>query len=93
MSTPSFKEMMEAWHTISKAGDPYLDSLTTETLLTDLPHNGKSIGQTRGDALQRQVYHFWFHLGEILSIRQMIGRKDLPEFVGDLEEKAPYRRE
>ena len=36
MNTPSFKEMMEIWHTITEAADPYLDSLTTETLQTDL---------------------------------------------------------
>ena len=93
MSTPSFKEVLETWHTVSKAADPYLDSLTTEILLTDLLLNGISVGQTRGSALQRIIYHYWFHIGEILSIRQMIGGKDLPEYVGNLEETAPYRPE
>jgi len=93
MSTPSFQEMFETWSAVRKAADPYLDSLTTEILLTDLPLNGKSVGQTCGDALQRQIYHFWFHLGEILSIRQMIGGTGLPEYVGNLEQEAPYRTE
>lgn len=93
MSTPSLKEMLEIWHTVTKAADPYLDSLTTEILLTDLFLNGEAVGQTRGSALRRITYHYWFHLGEILAICQMIGGKDLPEYVGDIEVEAPYRPE
>ena len=93
MSTPSFNEMLETWQAVSKAADPYLDSLTIEILLTDLLLNGESVGQTRGSALRRITYHYWFHLGEILAIRQMIGGKDLPEYVGNIEAEAPYRPE
>jgi len=93
MSTPSLKEMLEKWHTVTQASEPYLDSLTTETLLTNLLLNGEPSRQSRGTALRRITYHYWFHLGEILAIRQMIGGKDLPEFAGNIEEKAPYRPE
>lgn len=93
MSTPSFKEMLETWRTVSKAADSYLDSLTTEILLTDLLLDGKAVGQTRGDAMRRITYHYWFHMGEILAIRQMIGGKNLPEYVGNIEQEAPYRPE
>ncbi len=93
MSTPSLNEMLETWHTVTKAADYYLDSLTTEILLTDLLLNGEAVGQTRGSALRRITYHYWFHTGEILAIRQMIGGKDLPEYVGDIEAEAPYRPE
>ena len=93
MSTPSLKEMLEMWEAVTKAAKPYLDSLTTEILLTDLLLNGEAVGQTRGSALRRITYHYWFHLGEILAIRQMIGGKDLPEYVGDIEGEAPYRPE
>lgn len=93
MSTPSFKEMMETWHAVTNAADPYLDSLNTETLQAELLANGKSVGQTRGSVLRRITYHYWFHLGEILAIRQMIGGKDLPDFVGDIDSEAPYRPE
>jgi hypothetical protein len=93
MSTPSFQEMLETWHTVTKAADPYLDSLTTEILLMDLLLNGEVVGQTRGSALRRITYHYWFHTGEISSIRQMIGGKDLPEYVGDIDGEAPYRPE
>jgi hypothetical protein len=93
MSTPSLEEMLETWHTVTQASEPYLDSLTTEILLTNLLLNGEPTRQTRGSALRRITYHYWFHLGEILAIRQMIGSKDLPEYVGDIEGEAPYRPE
>src|SRR5688572_9902264 len=93
MSTPSLKEMLETWQTGTKAADPYLDALTTELLLADLPLNGESVGQIRGTVLRRITYHYWYHLGEILSLRQMIGGKDLPDFVGEIDVKAPYRPE
>ena len=93
MSTPSLKEMLGMWHTVAEAADPYLNSLTTEILLTDLLLHGEVVGQTRGDALRRVTYHYWYHIGEIQAIRQMLGHKDLPEYVGNIETEAPYRPE
>ena len=93
MSTPSLKEMLDMWHKVSKTADPYLDSLTTKILLTDLPLNGKSVGQTRGSGLRRITYHYWYHIGEIQAIRQMLGHKDLYQYVGDIDKEAPYRPE
>jgi hypothetical protein len=93
MSTPSFKEMLETWHTVTKAADSYLDSLTTEILLTDLLLNGEAVGQTRGDAMRRITYHYWYHIGEIQAIRQMLQHENLPEYVGNIETEAPYRPE
>ena len=93
MSTPSFNEMLETWHTVTQAADSYLDSLTTEILLTDLLLNGEPVGQTRGDALRRITYNYWYHIGEIQAIRQMIGHRDLYQYVGNIEAEAPYRPE
>ena len=55
--------------------------------------NGQTSGQTQGSAIRRLTYHYWFHIGEILSIRQILGQKDLPEYVGNIELEAPYRPE
>jgi hypothetical protein len=93
MSTPSLKEMLDIWHTVTKADDPFLDSLTTEGLLADLLRDGKSIGQSVGSAMRRTTYHYWYHLGEIQAIRQMLGHSNLPEYVGEIELEAPYRPE
>jgi DinB family protein len=91
MSTPSLAEMIKAWRKVTHATDPFLDSLTTKNLLRDLPLNGKPTGQSQGSALQRLIYHYWFHIGEIQAIRQILGHKRLPVYVGNIEAKAPYR--
>ena len=93
MNTPSFEEMIGTWHTVTQAADPFLDSLSTVTLQNELLFNGKPVGQTLGSALRRVTYHYWYHIGEIQAIRQMLGHKDLPEYVGGIETEAPYRPE
>jgi len=93
MSTPSLKEMRRAWSTVTKAADPFLDSVTTKDLTRDLPLNGKRSGQNLGSALRRMTFHYWFHIGEIQAIRQMLGHKRLPQYVGNLEATAAYRPE
>lgn len=93
MSTPPLSDMMKAWRAITKAADPFLDSLTTRSLQRQLPLNGKQIGQSMGSAMRRVTYHYWYHIGEIQAIRQMLGHKRLPVYVGDVEGKAPYRPE
>ena len=46
-----------------------------------------------GNLLQRTIYHYWFHTGENMAIRQMLGHKRLPQFVGGIDDQAPYRPE
>jgi len=93
MNTPSLDEMLGVWKAVTEAANPYLDTLTTEILLTDLLVNGKPVGQSRGSALRRITYHYWYHIGEIQAIRQMLGHTNLAEYVGDIETEAPYRPE
>jgi hypothetical protein len=93
MSTPSLGDMRDIWQKVTKAADPFLETLTTERLQDDLLLNGESVGQTIGSALRRVTYHYWYHMGEIQAIRQMLGQKELPEYVGDIEIEAPYRPE
>lgn len=92
-TTPSLTAMLEAWRTITSDADPWLEGLAGE----ELPHpaivDGKPWRATRGSWLRRVTYHYWFHTGEILAIRQILGHGELPEFVGDLDELAPYRPE
>jgi hypothetical protein len=90
-STPSLKEMMTAWKQVTAAVDPWLDSLTTPNLLRPLPPPGAT--RTIGDSIRRVTYHYWFHIGEILAQRQLMDHPRRPEYVGDIEGKAPYRAE
>jgi hypothetical protein len=93
MSTPSLKAMRAVWNRVTKASDPFLDSVTTRDLTRDLPLNGKPSGQNLGSAMRRMTFHYWFHIGEIQAIRQMLGQKGLPQYVGNLEAMAAYRPE
>jgi hypothetical protein len=93
MSTPILSEMLQTWQTVTHLTDPYLDSLTTAALQSELLRNGKPVGQTVGSALQRITYHYWYHIGEIQAIRQMLAHPNLAEYVGDIEQLAPYRPE
>jgi hypothetical protein len=34
--------------------------------------------------LMRNLYHYWFHIGEAHAIRQILGHTQLPDFVGDM---------
>ncbi len=89
-STPLLDEMWAAWNTITTAADPFLDTLTTEMLQQTLYDDGKPTVYTPGSLLQRVIYHYWYHTGECAAIRQMLGHTDLPQFVGALDEQAPY---
>ena len=92
-SSPSLVEVMSMWLEVTRLSQPYLERLTSADLQEELLRHGKSVGQNLGSAMQRVIYHYWYHTGEVQAIRQLLGHHNLPEFVGDLEEKAPYRSE
>jgi len=83
-STPPLEEMWAAWRTITQAADEYLDTLTAETLQQHLEWEGETVEENIGTMLLRNIYHYWFHLGEAHAVRQMLGHVNLPDFVGDM---------
>ncbi|HEU4323730.1 MAG TPA: DinB family protein [Roseiflexaceae bacterium] len=89
--TPSLAEMQTAWQDVTRTADVWLERVTTETLLQT--HTVAQIGWTTsfGNLLQRVIYHYWYHTGENMAIRQNLGHSGLPDFVGDLDDEAPYR--
>ena len=90
-ATPPLDDMWAAWQTITAAADPYLDTLTTGQLQAPIIVDGQVVVYTAGSLLQRVIYHYWYHTGENLAIRQMLGHTDLPEFVGNIDVEAPYQ--
>lgn len=92
-STPSLAEMWKAWETITKAADPWLDSISVEKLKEHVVIDGKPRPFIFGSLMHRTIDHYWYHIGENMAIRQMLGHKDLPVFVGDIDGEAPYRPE
>ena len=91
-STPPLDEMWEVWNMVTKASDDYLDLITPEILETHLEWRGRQFQENVGTLLLRNIYHYWFHLGEAHAIRQLLGHTELPEFVGDMT-NAHYKRE
>lgn len=81
-STPPLDEMWAIWHAVTEAANPYLDSLTADMLSIHLEYEGKPLREDIGTRLLRNIYHYWYHLGEALAVRQQLGHTDLPQFVG-----------
>ena len=92
-STPALEDMWAAWKAIIRAADPWLDTLTMEKLHEHVVRDGRPGPYIFGSLLQRVIYHYWYHIGENMAIRQMLSHIDLPEFVGDIDGEAPYQPE
>jgi uncharacterized damage-inducible protein DinB len=92
-STPPLEEMLIAWKSITAEADVWLDRVTSETLQEKLVREGQPTEYIFGSLLQRTIYHYWYHTGENMAIRQALGHAGLPDFVGDIDEEAPYRPE
>lgn len=91
-STPPLEEMWSAWRAITKDADGYLDTLTTAMLESYLVYKGKPRPENIGTMILRNLYHYWYHIGEAHAIRDMLGHQNIPEFVGDMSQ-WPYRPE
>jgi hypothetical protein len=92
-STPPLDEVWSAWKLITHAADPWLDACIVRTLQQHVMKKGKPSPYIFGSLLQRVIYHYWYHTGENLAIRQSLGHTHLPQFVGDIDGQAPYRPE
>ncbi len=82
-STPPLADMWAAWQQATAAADEYLTTLGEADLSRYLERNGQPLRYNVGTMLLRNIYHYWFHIGEAHGIRQQLGHSDLPEFVGD----------
>jgi hypothetical protein len=90
-STPSLTEMLTAWQTVTAAADEWLESVTTKELLKAYTSPNDGWSTSFGNLLQRVIYHYWYHIGETMAIRQMLGQSNLPQFVGNIDDEAPYQ--
>ncbi len=92
-TAPALEEALAAWREITRAADPWLDAVTIRTLQSQVPVDGRPSEYIFGSLLQRTIYHYWYHTGENMGIRQALGHASLPDFVGDIDREAPYRPE
>lgn len=92
-TTPPLDEAWAAWTAITARADAFLETLTPETLTTHLVVREKKLPESIGSQLWRVIYHYWYHIGENMAIRQMLGHTNLPEFIGAIHAEAPYTPE
>jgi hypothetical protein len=85
-STPPWDEMWDLWHKITAEADSFLNYLPNGALGTKLTWYRDENPEDVGTSLLRNIYHYWFHMGEAQAIRQMLGHKDLPGFVGNMKD-------
>ncbi len=90
-STPALEEMQQAWQTVTRAADLWLDTITTAGLQQLFSSPSGDWTSSFGNLVQRVIYHYWYHTGENMAMRQMLGHTDLVDFVGNLDDEAPYR--
>ena len=70
---------MKLWRDAYKASEAWLQA-TTSRSLQDVCKNPLAESENWGTLLVRCIFHTWCHLGEISSIRQILGHKP-PQFV------------
>jgi len=92
-STPPLEEMWGAWRAITAAADLHLETLSVADLLRYPPVARPTSPESVGTMLLRMIGHYWFHTGESQAVRQLLGHPNLPDFVGDIGQQAPYRTE
>jgi len=90
-STPGLADMQHTWQAATRAADVWLEAVTTESLLELYTTPSGEWSTSFGNLLQRVIYHYWYHTGENTAIRQALGHTDLADFVGDIDDEAPYR--
>jgi hypothetical protein len=84
-STPPLDEMWAVWNTITRAADRFLDGVAGDDLRVLLEYSGQPLREDIGTLLLRNTWHYWYHIGEAHAIRQMLGHRDLPQFVGNMD--------
>jgi len=90
-SQPALDEVVRARGEVTAAADEWLATATSEDLRSGPARGGRQPATSLGNRLQRTIYHYWYHLGENQAIRQQLGHVRLPQFVGNIDDRAPYR--
>ena len=82
-SQPPLEEVMNLWRDACENADAWLQAATDESLQEKGSRTSPE-SENWGTLLVRCIFHTWCHLGEISSIRQILGHKP-PQFVNMYE--------
>ena len=83
-TTPAWDVMWSEWKKITSDADKFLGSIGEDITHTQLKWPDGENPEDAGISILRNIYHYWFHLGEAFAIRQLLGHTSLPEFVGNM---------
>jgi hypothetical protein len=90
-TAPSMADVRPTWDAITREADPWLDTLSVDDMRARYTRrDGSAGGRVIGDLVQRVTYHYWFHIGQNMAVRKLLGHDRLPQFVGDLDGRASY---
>lgn len=89
-AVPAWQEAWDIWQAVTQEANHYLETLTDESMDTHLIRRGQPMAEALGHMLLRMINHYWFHLGEAHGIRQALGHRGIPDFVGEIT-RARYR--
>jgi hypothetical protein len=78
-SRPPLEEAMALWRDACTGSEDWLKAVTDE-ILKEIPTVTTPGRENLGALMIRCIFHTWCHLGEISSIRQVLGHKP-PQFV------------
>ena len=73
------------------ATDEWLDAVTTGRSWPSRSRCGWGITTNYGSLMLRAIDHHWYHIGESMAVRQLLGHTGLPDFVGDIDTEAPLQ--
>lgn len=88
-STPELNTVQAAWDEVTAVSDEYLNTLTEEDMTKILYRGEASMGNI-GTMLRRQIWHYWYHLGEMQAIRSVMGHKNQPPYIGPMSQDVTY---
>ena len=89
-TTPLLSAVRPIWEDVQESADRYLEQVDDEALAEHFHFDGERLRESVGTMIYRNTHHYWFHAGEAHAIRQQLGHRDLPEFVG-AQNSAPFR--
>lgn len=90
-STPALDEALRTWRDVTRRSDPWLDALDVAAMAAPYrKRDGSDGGRIVGDLVQRVIYHTWFHLGQVVAVRRLLGHETVPQFVGNIDQQASY---
>ena len=52
--------------------------------------DGSDGARVVGDLVQRVIYHTWFHRGQVVAVRRLLGHEKVPQFVENTDQQANY---